>query len=68
MSRQYYTDAFESGPLYVEGLKNNSMITTEQASFFIGNTDEQSFCDLGAYDVNAIKDADANNIRWVDMP
>ena len=28
-SRQYYTDSFSSGPLFIEGLKNESKITRE---------------------------------------
>lgn len=67
-SRQYYTSTFTSGPLFVEGLKNASKITKEQISFYMTDTNGQSFADVGAYDTTNMKGGDANNIAWISMP
>lgn len=51
----------------MEGLKNNSIITKEQASFFIGSTDQQSYVDIGAYDLSSVKGGSESNIQWMNM-
>jgi len=61
-------DGFTNGPLFVEQLKIAGKITEEQISFYITNTNGQSYCDLGAYKTDAIRDGDAAKIKWVAMP
>ena len=68
MSRQYYTSTFTSGPLFIEALKNNSKITTEQVSYFMTDTSGQSFVDVGAYVPAHMKGGDPNRIAWIGMP
>lgn len=61
-SRQLYTSSFSSGPLFIEGLKNASKISREQISFYMTNTNAQSFADVGDYDTANMKDGNANKI------
>lgn len=67
-SRQYYTYGFTSGPLFIEGLKNASKITREQISFYMTDTDSQSYADVGEYDLASMKGGDASKIAWIMMP
>lgn len=34
----------------------------------MADVSEQSYADYGAYDIKSVKDADEDNITWVDMP
>lgn len=67
-SRQYHHYYFSSGPLFLEGLKNASKISREQISFYMTNTNGQSFADIGDYDTSNMKGGDASNIAWLYMP
>ena len=59
---------FENGPLLIEKMKDAGLITREQISFYITNFNEQSFCDLGAYDVSQVRNSDESKIIWLPMP
>lgn len=59
---------FENGPLLIEKMKEAGLISREQVSFYITTFHEQSFCDLGAYDINNIRYDDPEQIVWLPMP
>ena len=59
---------FENGPLLIEKMKTEGLISREQISFYITTYHEQSFCDLGAYDSSNIRYDDINQIVWLPMP
>ena len=67
-SRQSTDYWWEHGPLLAEQLTINNQISEETVSFLLASERYNSFCDYGKYDINMVKDSDADNIVWVPMP
>lgn len=56
-----------NNPLYMEKIKSTGHVTTEQISFYMGRTDDESYADLGAYTSSSIMDANDEGIAWFEQ-
>jgi hypothetical protein len=50
MSRKMVTDNYSTGPLYIEYLYNNSKIDNQMVSFYLTDSSDDSFADIGFFD------------------
>lgn len=68
MSRKMFTSEYETGPLFIDALFNNSMITENMFSFYMAKENEDSYVDIGYYSSSAMKGGTTNNIVWFTVP
>ena len=55
-------------PLFIEQAKLASKITAEIIAFSMSKTATQSFADVGAINLNGVKDSDVSNIVYLNVP
>jgi len=67
-SRQSSAGEERSAALIADYLTINNQISRETISFLIHNDNKYSFVDFGKWDINMTKNADPDNIVWVEMP
>jgi hypothetical protein len=70
MSRTMFTEEYNSGPLYIEGLYNSSMISAKLFSFYMTLSDEETYVDIGYMDETAMRGGSAAEagLVWISMP
>ena len=70
LSRQYVEDdgTIKHQPLFLQQAQIGSTITNEMIAFSMSKTSTQSFADVGAIDLAGVKDSDASNIVYLDVP
>jgi hypothetical protein len=65
-----YSVNYTSGPLYIEGLVNTTMITNSLFSFYMTLGDEETYVDIGYMDESAFLggSSSAAGLIWIPMP
>jgi hypothetical protein len=65
-----YQEVYQSGPLYIEGLFNNSMIAGKIFSFYMTLDDESTYIDIGYMNEAAFKKGSSVDagLVWIPMP
>jgi hypothetical protein len=66
LSRQ--DSVYGNGPLFVEQAKLAGALTTEKVSFYMSSKTGINYADFGEYTLSSVKNSDANNIAWLNMP
>jgi hypothetical protein len=65
-----YSELYTSGPLYIEALRNTSMISANLFSFYMTLDDEATYVDIGYMDEAAFRGGSSTEagLVWIPMP
>jgi len=66
LCRPYYSSSYSSGPLYVEGLYNSSMIDAKIIAVYLDGTEGTSLVQFGTYSTVLMRDS--TNLVWMTVP